>query len=83
MSIAVSSPEPFIFTPVNPASICAAAGSATSAGRSPPIQAYMRTRSRTGPPSSPCTGRPAALPAMSHNAWSIPATALDSTGPPR
>ncbi len=28
-------------------------------------------------------GAPSTLPAMSHSAWSSPATALDSTGPPR
>ena len=41
-------PEAFIFTAVNPASTCAAICSASSAGSSPPTQAYTRTRSRTG-----------------------------------
>ena len=49
-------PQAFIFTAVNPASTCAAISSASSAGSSPPTQAYTRTRSRTGPPSSAYTG---------------------------
>ena len=78
-----SSGEPFILTASKPRSIAAAADAATSDGRSPPIQPYARTRSRTGPPSSRWIGRPIALPAMSQSAVSMPATALESTGPPR
>lgn len=58
VSIGASSAEPFIFTAVKPAFICSSASSATSLGRSPPIQAYIRTRSRTGPPRRRCTGTP-------------------------
>lgn len=83
VSMGRSCAEPFILTAVKPASTWARASSATSAGRSPPIHAYIRTRSRTWPPSSWWTGTPWALPAMSQSAWSMPATALESTGPPR
>lgn len=51
-------PAPFIYTAVKPASTCAAIRSDSSAGSSPPTQAYTRTRSRTGPPSRACTGAP-------------------------
>lgn len=76
-------PAAFIFTAVKPASTCAVTSSVSRAGSSPPTHAYTRTRSLTGPPSRACAGAPYVLPAMSHSAWSIPATALESTGPPR
>lgn len=76
-------PDAFIFTAVSPDSTAAAMWSRTSAGSSPPTQPYTRIRSRTGPPSSWCTGAPKCLPAMSHSAWSSPATALARIGPPR
>ena len=54
--------QAFILTAVKPASTCSRrlVGD-LAAGSSPPIQAYTRTRSRTGPPSSPCTGRAVGL----------------------
>src|SRR5690625_2409395 len=76
-------PEAFIFTAVKPDSTRAETASDSSSGSSTPNQPYTRARSRTGPPRSWCTGTPKHLPAMSHSAWSSPATALDSTGPPR
>lgn len=83
VSISRSCAEAFILIAVKPSPLRARASDATSSGRSPPIQLYTRARSRTLPPRSCHTGTPRALPVMSQRAWSIPATALERTGPPR
>ena len=56
--------------------------SAISSGESPTRCTYTRTRSRVGPPSNRCTGRPAALPVMSHRATSIAPIAAIASEPP-
>lgn len=74
-------PVAFIFTAVNPCALRRCAAASSPAKSSPPIHPYTRTRSRTAPPSSACTGTPSDFPLMSHSAMSSPESALCDRGP--